>query len=201
YAALGLIHDLNPSAAGGAEIIDVDAAQADQGTSTTASLPAGMSSPPITENQSVGPCDSTETTSAPPPQGNAIPKGHGRIIRDQTGNILRIELPEEEQSSTQPAEDVEMDMEQLESGLEGSVKETWIKGMGMQTGRAKAVALREDVVDGEYLQYFIYSSFHPTFSAAVRSGSILCFPSNAGGPFRFVMFWILYATIFAPTLR
>ncbi|KAF7359331.1 Nucleolar protein 16 [Mycena sanguinolenta] len=71
YAALGLIHTLNPSASGGVEP-----------TETTKDVPPNMTA---------------ASTSSQPNPAPPIPKGHGLIVRDENGNILRVELPEEDE--------------------------------------------------------------------------------------------------------
>ncbi|KAG8773014.1 Nucleolar protein 16 [Ceratobasidium sp. 428] len=66
YEALGLVHTLNPVAQGGAD-----------NPTPTAKLESAASTP-------------TEAGSSKP-----IPRGYGKIIRDENGAVLRIELPEE----------------------------------------------------------------------------------------------------------
>ncbi|ESK92890.1 ribosome biogenesis protein nop16 [Moniliophthora roreri MCA 2997] len=133
YAALGLIHDLNPSASGGAEIIEVDVDQED----ARASGPESSSS-----RSDVRPNGSRS--------GDSIPKGYGRIIRDEDGNILRIELAEEEKNLS-PAGNKNVDMEQLEPELDEAVKEKWIQDLG---ANGKRVLLkdndRKDITGGEF---------------------------------------------------
>ncbi|KAJ7632192.1 ribosome biogenesis protein Nop16 [Roridomyces roridus] len=87
YAALGLIHTLNPSASGGVEpeaetIIEED---------TPMDLMA------------------------------ATPKGKGRIIRDAEGNVLRVEMVEEEAAGEETLHEPEMD---------SSILEKWVTGLG-----------------------------------------------------------------------
>ncbi|KAG9124801.1 hypothetical protein FRC07_010199, partial [Ceratobasidium sp. 392] len=66
YEALGLVHTLNPVAQGGADNL----------ASTAKSRPAV---PPTSE----------------PTSSKSIPRGFGKIVRDESGAVLRIELPEE----------------------------------------------------------------------------------------------------------
>ncbi|KAJ3761134.1 ribosome biogenesis protein Nop16 [Lentinula raphanica] len=109
YAALGLVHDLNPSESGGAELIEIDK------RTTSGSAPESFI-------DSTG--SSTSATSK-----SSIPKGHGRIIRDAAGNVLRVELPEEDEIEVS-APDSDKDMEQLQPQLEENVRQTWISDLG-----------------------------------------------------------------------
>jgi len=72
YAALGLVHTLKPSAAGGLEPLEGQGQHIEENKNTPTSLPE---------------------------HPGCIPKGFGKIIRDECGNVLRIELPEEEDGS------------------------------------------------------------------------------------------------------
>ncbi|KZT11412.1 uncharacterized protein LAESUDRAFT_720638 [Laetiporus sulphureus 93-53] len=69
YEALGLVASLNPTASGGVE---------KQLAPLTTSRP----------DESTTPSSGNKTSS--------IPKGYGRVIRDEDGNIVGVELPEEE---------------------------------------------------------------------------------------------------------
>ncbi|KAG5645912.1 hypothetical protein DXG03_005059 [Asterophora parasitica] len=100
YAALGLIHDLNPSAAGGVE--------------------------PLEGRQDIGediPVASTSQLEQP----TQTPKGFGKIIRDEAGNVLRIEMPDDEDEA--PTENPQ-DMEMAEPDVESAVLGTWVTDMG-----------------------------------------------------------------------
>ncbi|KAK7049267.1 Nucleolar protein 16 [Paramarasmius palmivorus] len=130
YAALGLVHDLNPSAPGGAEIIDVDVENENATPHCSDSCQSGTSS-------NVG-------------SGDGIPTGYGRIVRDEDGNIIRIELPDDEKDPS-TMEDEDMDMAQLEPELEGEVKAKWVEGLG---AHSKKVLVKENerknITEGEF---------------------------------------------------
>ncbi|KAB5595734.1 Ribosome biogenesis protein Nop16 [Ceratobasidium theobromae] len=68
YEALGLVHTLNPIAQGGVE--------KDLSHPKVEPVPARIS---------------------PKPPSKLVPQGHGRIIRDERGVVLRVELPDTEQ--------------------------------------------------------------------------------------------------------
>ncbi|KAJ8093181.1 Nucleolar protein 16 [Marasmius tenuissimus] len=156
YAALGLVHDLNPSAAGGAEIIEVEQDAQFSGPSTTEAAAA-----------------SSASSSIHPPQNTSIPKGYGRIVRDEAGHVVHIELPDEEQDTEENSvEDVEMDMEQSALDLEESVREKWVEGLGAQSGRPKIAAVKENVVGGEFKCDLLPFLLSLLFFAAVCSDLI-----------------------------
>ncbi|KAI4525791.1 hypothetical protein K525DRAFT_260616 [Schizophyllum commune Loenen D] len=115
YAALGLAYSLNPIASGGTE------------NSTRA---ATQQSTPESVEQ---PTASTSKAS----EKSAIPKGHGRIIRDEAGNIIRVELaPEDEEEQAAHQEPKDLDMEQLEPKLDQGVAQQWVHGLGHNDGSA-----------------------------------------------------------------
>jgi nucleolar protein 16 len=73
YAALGLVSSLNPSASGGSE------------------------------RELCPPQQRRATITEPTPQDaqpTKIPRGYGKIIRDQDGNVIDIELAEEDEGET-----------------------------------------------------------------------------------------------------
>ncbi|KAK7023960.1 nucleolar protein 16 [Favolaschia claudopus] len=104
YAALGLVHTLNPSASGGME-------------------PIGTATEPLPINLTAA------STSSPPVAAPSIPKGHGRIVRDEDGNILSVELAEEdEEMSDETSRD--KDMEELAPEVEPQLLSKWVTGLG-----------------------------------------------------------------------
>ncbi|TFK42734.1 ribosome biogenesis protein Nop16 [Crucibulum laeve] len=103
YATLGLIHDLNPNAAGGSEVsqkFHIALESAGESSSTTATSSDG-----------------------------AIPKGFGKIIRDEAGNILRVEIPE---VSGEGDADRDAEMQGLETEVDECVHNTWVSRLGKQ---------------------------------------------------------------------
>ncbi|KAK0448288.1 ribosome biogenesis protein Nop16 [Desarmillaria tabescens] len=107
YAALGLIHDLNPSASGGAEPLE----------ETIDDLPPAQ----------VAPDSEVAQASA----STKLPQGYGRIIRDDAGNVLRVELPEQDQEGDNPnSPGRDIDMETLEPDVDQKVLQKWVADLG-----------------------------------------------------------------------
>lgn len=107
YAALGLVHDLNPSASGGAEPLE----------ETIDDLPPAQVAP--------------DSEVAPGSGSMKLPQGYGRIIRDDAGNVLRVELPEQDQegdNTNSPGRDI--DMETLEPDVDQKVLQKWVADLG-----------------------------------------------------------------------
>ncbi|RDB21307.1 Nucleolar protein 16 [Hypsizygus marmoreus] len=100
YATLGLIHTLNPSASGGVEPLE------------------GQHHPEEMQAESTSLPESSEQGSS------SIPKGFGKIIRDENGSILRIEMPEEEE----PRDENEGEM--VEAEVDETVLEQWVTDLG-----------------------------------------------------------------------
>lgn len=90
YEALGLLASLNPTASGGMEPSSVSPSREDHAVS-------GPSRPEASGSRE-------ELGNVPAVQ---IPKGYGRIIRDESGNILDVEFGEEEGEGAAEAENIE----------------------------------------------------------------------------------------------
>lgn len=116
YAALGLIHDLNPTAAGGSEPIEVRSRTEDRQIAST-------------------PLES------PPP----IRKGFGKIIRDDAGNVLRIELPEDDNETLA---EKRQDEGLSEPEVDGAVLKPWVTDLGC-CEKIKLSSGDRNVVQGE----------------------------------------------------
>jgi hypothetical protein len=71
YAALGLMHNLNPTTSGGTEI-DINHPHVHAPPSTTAPAEAII---------------------------NGLPRGFGRIIRDTAGNVIDVEMPADDEDA------------------------------------------------------------------------------------------------------
>ncbi|KAG7086609.1 hypothetical protein E1B28_002553 [Marasmius oreades] len=173
YAALGLIHDLNPSAAGGAEVVDVDINQNDQTTHPITDSAVSSTS----ENGSQGTSALGAGKPALPPQGSTIPKGYGRIVRDEVGNVVRIDYSDEEHNDKlvdKRYQDVDTNMEQLEPELDTSIKEKWIEGMGRQTGRAQVI-VKKHFVEGESCDRLWDLSLSPVAIRSALLSLLRCF--------------------------
>jgi len=115
YASLGLIHSLNPTASGGSEKplvpsqIDTDKDH------------------PIT-----GQDDQHARTDSDHAEPSCIPRGHGRIIRDENGNVVRVEFAKEDAEENE--DDQEANMEMLEPQLDEHVTRAWVDGLGESSG-------------------------------------------------------------------
>ncbi|KAF8308772.1 hypothetical protein DL93DRAFT_2086564 [Clavulina sp. PMI_390] len=100
YAALGLLADPN-AALNTSQMSETDEPQA----STSASSISGSSTLPSAaaggqSSSSLGPSSAVSSTRAQmqpkPASSTPIPKGHGRLIRDPQGNIIGVEIPDDE---------------------------------------------------------------------------------------------------------
>ncbi|KAJ7090271.1 ribosome biogenesis protein Nop16 [Mycena belliarum] len=150
YAALGLIHTLNPSASGGVEPIETTVQPDDSPANSNAA----------------------STSSQANDAASVIPKGHGRIVRDADGNVLRIELAQEDEEM--PEQDSEKDMEQLGPEVDPNVLQKWATGLG---GGSKGKGGNGSVV--EALERISSTTHHgaATLSAAISGAG----PRHASG--------------------
>ncbi|KIY43641.1 hypothetical protein FISHEDRAFT_52989 [Fistulina hepatica ATCC 64428] len=113
YERLGLIHNLNAHASGGAE---------------PAENVHVSDTPPPTRPDAAG----SWSNAAPA----TIPAGYGKIIRDEAGNIARVELPDEADASR---EESASEPEALpEPVLDRAVKLQWVSGLGHQGSRVSS---------------------------------------------------------------
>ncbi|KAJ7043190.1 ribosome biogenesis protein Nop16 [Mycena alexandri] len=143
YAALGLIHTLNPSASGGVEPIEVTAGRVED---SPVNLTAASTS--------------SQSNTTPP-----IPKGHGRIIRDEEGNVLRIEFAEEDEEMPEEDDDRDKNMEELEPEMDLYLRQKWVTGLG----GGKGVGGDGDVV--EVLERISSANHNATTLSAAISGA------------------------------
>ncbi|KAJ7184263.1 ribosome biogenesis protein Nop16 [Mycena filopes] len=151
YAALGLIHTLNPSASGGVEPIEVTAGDVqDSPVNLTAASTSSQSNP------------------TPP-----IPKGHGRIIRDAEGNVTRIEFAEEDADMPEIHDDRDKTMEELETEMDPYLRQKWVTGLG----GGKGVGGDGDVVEVLESISSTNHTFATTLSAAISGAG----PRHASG--------------------
>ena len=84
YLTLGLQHDLNPIPSGGFEV-----------NVTRTVDPINTCQPHPTASSSTN--DDASYVSEGPTVTSALPKGFGRIVRDSSGNVVRVELPSNEE--------------------------------------------------------------------------------------------------------
>lgn len=112
----------------------------------------------------------------PGPSSVPIPIGHGRIIRDEAGNVLRIELAEGEAEQQHRKEDKDMDMEELEPEVDNLVWDKWVTELGGGE-KGNGVGGKGNVVSGEQISYgfsLFFFRFHG-FPLPVLPPSILEF--------------------------
>ncbi|KAN0075321.1 Ribosome biogenesis protein Nop16 [Tylopilus felleus] len=86
YLVLGLQYSLNPIPSGGSEAdlnCDINSISSRQPNPTAASSAADDARSSVSEGSTVKP---------------ALPKGFGRIVRDSSGNVVRVELPSDEEA-------------------------------------------------------------------------------------------------------
>ncbi|OCH95497.1 hypothetical protein OBBRIDRAFT_788051 [Obba rivulosa] len=102
YEALGLVASLNPTASGGVE------------------QPLGRKRP-ATAGSSAAP---EAPSSSRPSETSAIPKGYGRIIRDEDGNIVDVQMGEEE-----PVEIPDEEIEAIPDPADDEQQAGWV-GLG-----------------------------------------------------------------------
>lgn len=132
------MHSLDPLASGG---VEPNENVPTEGTTSDAPI-----------NLSEGPSGDA-STSAP------LRKGYGRIIRDEAGNVINIELPDDEADDAKDAPQ-DITMEDLGPLIDESTKEKWVSGMG---GRLEGNG--PSVVEGEFLLPLLtYGTSTPIFS-------------------------------------
>lgn len=101
YAALGLMHSLNPTSSGGVEAQPVD----DRGEGTSTATPVGASQNPM--------------PSAAGPIPRSLPPGYGRIIRDADGHVVDIQLADDDDDDVQQEEESLESVDVPQQGLVG----------------------------------------------------------------------------------
>ena len=125
YAALGLLHTFNPSSSGGVEPIQITS-ERDQ-----------IQRESMTQNSH---------------QGTEIPKGFGRITRDEAGQILHIEMAEGENEGCHP--NIMPDMGALAPEMDKAILEKWTTTLGV----TKPIAGPKNIVQG--MVWLSSLSFH-----------------------------------------
>ncbi|KAF9567602.1 hypothetical protein CPC08DRAFT_703133 [Agrocybe pediades] len=117
YARLGLVVNLDPSAAGGVE------------------KPLGAQQHQLAaeESQPIASTSSSTQASASKP---SVPAGFGRIIRDASGKVLGVELNEEEENSGHTASIAHEDdvlMDDVESRIDQDARRQWATNFSKST--------------------------------------------------------------------
>lgn len=80
--------------------------------------------------------------------GQPIPKGHGRIVRDEAGNVVGVELAEEDED-TQNVADADDD-EMRDPEIDPHVRSNWVEDLGASAIEGRRSGVKEDVVKGEF---------------------------------------------------
>jgi hypothetical protein len=94
------------------------------------------------------------SSSAPKNAAASVPTGFGRIIRDAAGNIVGVEMNEEETAEEQPQP---IDLEQdLDSRVDQSVREKWATDFSRSTAPSMGPK-NESLVHSEFL--YVNSTF------------------------------------------
>ncbi|KAI6118752.1 ribosome biogenesis protein Nop16 [Pisolithus croceorrhizus] len=106
YLALGLQHSLNPVSSGGSEV-DLRCGRPDRVKTEVPSSHEGEK-------------DSGGRSSVK----KVVPSGFGRIVRDETGVVIGVELGEEEEEERGPGPD----MEALEPSVADADRQVWAQG-------------------------------------------------------------------------
>ncbi|KAF8558446.1 hypothetical protein OG21DRAFT_1504183 [Imleria badia] len=160
YLALGLQHDLNPIASGGSEV--------NFGPTLD---PINTRQPPSTISSSA--TDNTQSSvSEGPTVTSALPKGFGRIVRDSSGNVIRVELPSDEEAGHALKQEVVIDApvvmteselriwvqdppETWQGGGSGGVEDTTVQDL--EDLAASAVVRERHTSSGErlYLEHLV----------------------------------------------
>ncbi|CAA7267916.1 unnamed protein product [Cyclocybe aegerita] len=112
YAKLGLLVSSDPVSSGGVE------------------TPLGLRSQ---NNSGQQPAASTSTNSSPP--NTSVPSGFGRIVRDEAGNVIGIEMNEEEDPQEEAMETDDFDLDGVDSHIDEDVRQRWAKGFPGNTSK------------------------------------------------------------------
>ncbi|KAH6918736.1 ribosome biogenesis protein Nop16 [Coprinopsis sp. MPI-PUGE-AT-0042] len=123
YSRLGLVHDLNPVASGGGE--------------------KRLEPRYGKEDAEIAHGDVPAAEEFPTGEGSkSLPKGFGRIVRDEAGNVIGVELPEEEDREAIETDDETM--ESLEPEISEDVLSRWTCHNSEDVGQ-NAVGLVEEL--------------------------------------------------------
>jgi len=123
YAALGLVHTLNPLASGGAE----------HDSTKLSNLPTTFNPEP-SHSDSLQAAPSASTSSIA-----HIPRGYGKIIRDSDGNVVRVELgADDKDQAEQPADGDEM-QGLRDPEMDKQIMTNWVTELGGGRGSGAAI--------------------------------------------------------------
>ncbi len=126
YEALGLVATLNPTASGGTERVGAQQAGGEEASAE------GEASARVS-TQRAG--------------GNGVPKGYGKIIRDGEGNIVEVQLGEEDEAE-EPVTQEEGVEEEIQDPRGDKGLAGWV-GLGSDPGKGGGGRRDTRVVHGE----------------------------------------------------
>jgi len=118
YAALGLVHTLNPLASGGAE----------HDPTKSSNLPTTFEHPHS---------DSSQAASTSPTAH--IPRGYGKIIRDSDGNVVRVELGADDQDQAERPADGDEIQGLRDPEMDKQMMTNWVTELGGGRGSGAAI--------------------------------------------------------------
>lgn len=125
YEALGLLPTLNPNASGGVESQAV----------------------PHSDEHSMERRTAPEAPATQKEAASIIPKGYGRIVRDANGNIIDVEMGEEEEDAAREGKAGQAFPEDVDVSTQEGVT-PWVK-LGSHSERGAAGVVDNHVVHGE----------------------------------------------------
>lgn len=143
YMALGLAHSLTPTDSGGKDISHMLSQKYDN---VASNLSSSNSNQVVSEANAESGKISQGATTAESSSNGKLPRGFGRIIRDESGAIVEVILAEDEESGGDEAEkDMELDPLEIDNLLrqpgrqESGNASDWLLGNNEKDGSSIGV--------------------------------------------------------------